>query len=117
MTRVARQILTLFVAFAIFGGITQSAGSAGFTGLRTTIRMPCDMAMPASQDHAKPMMPCKGMTPGCIKQMGCVTDVGLPARQVSHTVVVHFTTVDYSTAPSNWTGLVRQPEPLPPRTT
>ncbi len=62
------------------------------------------------------MMPCKGMTPDCIKQMGCVTDAALPARLVSTAFAAHFTVVDYWSALAELTDLVRTPEPLPPRT-
>ena len=45
--------------------------------------MPCDMAMPmADAGHGAPMAPCKGLTPECIKQMGCVANVALPIRLV-----------------------------------
>jgi hypothetical protein len=119
MGQVLRQLLFVLIAFAIVGGTTtQLAQSAQYAAPMTMVGMPCDMMMmpAAGADHGKPMAPCKGMTPDCIKQMGCVTAVALPARFASHAFAVHFTTVDYWSAPSKLATLVRTPEPLPPRT-
>lgn len=119
MFRALRQFLLVVIAFAIVGGTTaQFAQSAQYDGPMTMAGVPCDMMMPATTvaDHGKPMMPCRGMTPDCIKQMGCITDAGLPARLASHEIVVHFSAVDYWTAWSKLAGLVREPEPIPPRT-
>ena len=116
--RVLRQLLFVLIAFAMVGGTTtQLARSAQYTAPMTMAGMPCDMMMPAAgADHGKPMAPCKGMTPDCIKQMGCVTDVALPARLMSHEFAARFTTVDYWSALSQLAALDRTPEPLPPRT-
>jgi len=118
MIRVLRQCLFVLIAFAIVGGTTmQVAQSAQYAAPMTMAGMPCDMMMPAADaDHGKPSAPCQGMTPDCVKLMGCVTAVGLPARFVSHAFAAHFTTVDYWSALSKLTTLVRTPEPLPPRT-
>jgi hypothetical protein len=119
MIRVLRQLLFVLIAFAIVGGTTtQLAQSAQYAGPMTMAGMPCDMMMmsAAGGDHGRPMAPCRGMTPDCIKQMGCVTDVALPARLVNDEFVAHFTTVDYWSALSKLAELIRTPEPLPPRT-
>jgi hypothetical protein len=119
MIRVLRPFLFVLIAFAIVGGTTtQLAQSAQSIAPMTMASMPCNMMMmpAAGADHGKPMAPCKGMTPDCIKLMGCVTAVGLPARFVSHAFAGHFTTVDYWSALSKLTSLARTPEPLPPRT-
>ncbi|MBN8907719.1 MAG: hypothetical protein J0H99_14045 [Rhodospirillales bacterium] len=120
MLRILRQCLCALIAFAIVGGTTtQLARSASFVAPMTMAAgMPCDMMAPtAGAGHGKPMTPCKGMTPGCIKQMGCVADIGLPAQFVGRKDVLHFSTVDYLTTWSRLAGLVSEPEPLPPRTT
>ncbi len=80
--------------------------------------MPCDMMMPtADAGRGAPMLPCKGLTPDCIKQMGCVVDAALPSRLASTEVTVPYSVVAYWSARSEMAGLVREPEPLPPRTT
>jgi hypothetical protein len=118
MLRVAHRLLLVLIAFAIVGGTTaQLARSAQSIAPMTMAGMPCDMMMPAaSSERGEPMTPCKGMTPDCIKQMGCVADVALPARLANNEFVAHFTTVDYWSAMSELAELVNTPEPLPPRT-
>ena len=120
MLKAAHRFLVVLIAFTIVGG---SAGQfARSTQYAMTAGMPCNMEMPAvGADHAKPLtskdgMPCKGMTPDCIKQMGCVTATALPAQIVGSGIVGRFSTIDYWTARSELAGLVREPEPLPPRT-
>jgi hypothetical protein len=106
------------IAFAIVGGTTvQLAQSSQYAAPMAIAGMPCDMMMPmAEAGHGGPMAPCKGMTPDCIKQMGCVVDVALPARLASTDVTVLLSTVAYWSAWSEMAGLVREPDPLPPRT-
>jgi hypothetical protein len=118
MLKVARRLLLVLIAFAVVGGqTTQLAQSAEYAAPMTMAGMPCDMMMPAiGTDHGKPMTPCKGMTPDCIKLMGCITDVALPARFVSNAFTVRFTAVDYWSASSELAEIVSTPEPLPPRT-
>ena len=107
------------VVFAVIGGPTvQLAKPAASVAPTTMADMPCGMAMPvADAGHGAPMAPCKGLTPECIKQMGCIVDVALPARPAGSDVAVTFTAVSYWAARSELAGLIREPEPLPPRTT
>jgi hypothetical protein len=117
MLRILRRLLCVLIAFAIIGETTQLAQSAQYAAPMTMAGMPCDMVMPtADADHGKPMAPCKGMTPDCVKMMGCVADVAFPARLMSHEFAAHFTKVDYWSASSAMAALVHTPEPLPPRT-
>lgn len=115
MVKVLHRFLVVLVAFAIVGGMTARSSEYGMVA----VGMPCDMMMPApaADGHATPMAPCKTMTGDCLKQIGCVADIALPARFASLEVVTHRTSVDYWSAWSNHAGLVREPEPLPPRTT
>jgi hypothetical protein len=107
------------IAFAIVGGTTvQLAQSSQYAAPMAMAGMPCGMMMSmADAGHGEPMVPCKGMTPDCIKQMGCiVVDVALPARLASTDVTVALSTVAYWSAWSEMAGLAREPEPFPPRT-
>ena len=113
-----RRLLVVVIAFAIVGGTTsQLAKSAEYSVV--AVGTPCDMMMPAQADdgHSAPIASCKTMTVDCLKRLGCVADVALPARSASLEMVAHHTAVDYWAAWSNHAGLVREPEPLPPRTT
>jgi hypothetical protein len=119
MLRFAHRLMLVLIAFAIVGGTTvQLAQSAQGAASVTMTGMPCDMMMPMTDTgHGTPMAPCKGMTPDCIKQMGCVADVGLPARLAGLESAVRFSMVDYWSAWSAMAGVDRAPDPMPPRTT
>jgi hypothetical protein len=119
MLKAVRHFLVLLIAFAIVGGTTSElARSAQYVVAPMTMAgMPCDMAMPAAASgDTKPMPPCKGMTPDCIKLMGCVTVTALPARFRIHEITVQYSAVDYWTVSSELASLDHEPEPLPPRT-
>ncbi len=86
MLKGLRHILLLLVALALVSGTTtELARAAQDVAPMTMDGMPCTMAMPASASgETTPMAPCKGMTPGCIKLVGCVTVVALHARYTMH---------------------------------
>jgi hypothetical protein len=119
MLRFVHRFMLVLIAFAIVGGTSvQLAQSAQYVAPVTMAGMPCDMMMPmADAGHGKPMLPCKGLTPDCIKQMGCLVAVALPARPAGTEFAVPFSMVDYWPAWSAMAGADRTPEPLPPRTT
>ncbi len=119
MLRFARHLLVVLIAFAIVGGTTTQLAHAAQAGMPMMMGgVPCDMMMmPATDaDHGKPVMPCKGMTPDCVKSMGCVADVALPAPFMNHAAVLPFTAVAYWSALNILAALTYAPEPLPPRT-
>jgi hypothetical protein len=118
MRQLLRQILFALIAFAMVGGTTtQLARAAASVAPMTMAGVPCDMSMPtAGAERGSPMVPCKGMTPDCIKQMGCVADTGLPVRVASHASAARFSAVEYWDIRSEVTGFIYAPEPLPPRT-
>ena len=121
MFRVLRQLLFVLIAFAIVGATTaQLAQAAHSVAPMTMAGMPCDMSMPAAgADHGKPMVPCKGVTPDCLKLMGCaaITDIASPAQLVSTEFTTQVSVVEYWSTLSQRTGLSSTPEPNPPRTT
>jgi hypothetical protein len=118
MRQLLRQLLFALIAFAMVGGTTTQLARAAVSAAPMTMAgVPCDMSMPtAGAEHGNPMVPCKGMTPDCIKQIGCVADIGLPIRVASHESAARFSAVEYWNTWSEATGLIRAPEPLPPRT-
>lgn len=111
MLSFAHRLLAVLIAFAVIGG--PSTQSAPPTQQAMAAVMPCDMAMP---DAGTPMAPCKGLTSDCVKQMGCVVNLALPARLPSTDMVFVASLVAYWSAGSLLVGVARQPEPLPPRT-
>ena len=115
MVRLFRHIMLVLAAFALVVGSTAEVVRAA--PLAPMAGEPCDMAMPdqASGGDATPM-PCKGLTPDCIKQMGCVAVIGLPANSYAHETIVQYGTVDFWASLSKLESLDPEPEPLPPRT-
>ena len=117
MPHFARTLLFALIAFAIVGGTSVQLATSAMAIVPTVMaETPCDMAM-SDAGRDKPMAPCKGLTPDCIKQMGCITDVALPARVKTVNLPVLFTTVDYWQVRSDMAGTDRTPDPMPPRTT
>lgn len=78
--------------------------------------MPCDMMMPQTGANHDQQMPCKGLTPDCIKQMGCIADVALPTCFFAVTPAIHSGEVAYWPERSGLADFLNNPEPLPPRT-
>ena len=118
--RFVRTLFLALIAFAIVGGTAgQLARSASLVAPATMVAMPCDMAaMPtAATGHSQPMGPCKGLTPGCIEQMGCIVDVAIPVRMAAVGRRLPFGTIDWWQARSTMSGTDRTPDPMPPRTT
>jgi hypothetical protein len=109
----------LLVAVAIVGGTTMElARSTQYAPIVAAVGMPCDMAMPASVSGGdQPMQPCKGMTPDCIKLMGCAAVNALPADFLTQASTVQYSAIDYWTFESELASSDREPEPIPPRTT
>ena len=119
MLKLAHRIMVALITLAVVGGTpVQRARSSLYAAPVTMAGMPCDMTMsPADPGHGEPMAPCKGLTPHCIKQMGCVAEVGLPIRLTGIGTAERFSTVNYWFAWSAMDGMDRTPEPIPPRTT
>lgn len=118
MLRVAYRLLLVLIVFAVIGGPTVQLAQPALSMAPTMMTdMPCGMAMPvADAGHGAPMAPCKGLTPECIKQMGCIVTVALPARLADIVTAVLFSPVAYWSARSEMIGVTREPDPLPPRT-
>lgn len=116
--RFARHLLAILIAFAIVGGTSlQLTQAARFAATEMSAAMPCDQMMGmAASGHSVPMVPCKAMTPDCIKQMGCVTDVALPVRLTRSDAAIGFSMVVYWSARFGMVSVDSIPEPLPPRT-
>jgi len=67
-------------------------------------------AMPMSGMGA----PCKGMTPACIDEMGCVIVIALPASPAAVLVPVLWAAVVYLHPAATFDGRVVEPELFPP---
>ncbi len=118
MLRHAQRFLLVLIVFALVGAPSaQLAQSAGYTAPITMANMPCDQMTPAADTgQGTPMTPCKGLTPGCVKQMGCIVNVALPTKLVGTQTALSFAKVDYWSALAQPAGVASQPDPQPPRT-
>ena len=119
MLKIAHHLLLVIIAFALVGGSSvQLAQSARFAASMASAGIPCDMMMPMADAAAgqtmadggqeNPMAPCKGMTPDCTKQMGCISDVGFPARQRVADISVPSVQVSYWYSRSAMAGSTRR---------
>lgn len=113
-----RRFLVVLVAFAVIGGTTSKLAWSAEYG-PAAVGTPCDVMILAQADdvHSAPLASCKMIQVNCLKQLGCVADTAFPARFASLDVVAHHTSVNFWATWSNLAGVVREPEPLPPRTT
>ena len=102
----------------VYAGFLDAGSARGFdaalrrsqTGAPAVEDMAADPLAATKADHRK------GLTPECIKQMGCIVTVALPARLADMDIAVPFSPVAYWSAWSEMTGVAREPDPLPPRT-
>lgn len=119
MLRIVHRVLLGLLVFAVIGAPSlRLAQAARYSVLTTMVDMPCDAMTPMTgTGHSLPKMPCKGLTPDCIKQMGCVADVALPIRLTAAPGTFVFSPVAYWATGFKMAGLAREPEDSPPRTT
>lgn len=120
-----RGILVALIVAAFLGEAVQvmlpvQAANDATIGADTAMDMPCDhMAsmQGMTNDAAGHPMPCKGITPDCAKQMGCITIPAVAGRFATTVVSVSYTKVVYPSRTSDAEGLAPKPDLLPPRTT
>ena len=82
---------TMFQVAPTFGASTQTHG-AGVSG------------MTHDQDHSGGNMPCKGMLPGCVSDLGCIFLIGLPAPDFTVVTVTAWSSVSYAPASQGLRG-------------
>ena len=120
MRRFLHHVFLVLIGFAMLGGTSvQLAYSAMMQPPSAMAGMPCDMAeMPMSDAGSEnPMSPCKGLTPDCIKQMGCIVAIAISVRLMAFDMNVSSATVRYLQAHSILLGTDGTPDLMPPRTT
>lgn len=114
------QLWVVVTVLAFLGGTTLQA--MPLTGLpeisvkppTMTADMPCDqMQNIAGANNSSDHMPCKGITPDCIKQMGCIGVSSLP-RAAAFATPVTYATVDYWAPLLRLDGLSHKPALFPP---
>lgn len=117
-----RRFIVLLSVLAFFGGMTTqaipSAEALGLTKANGAAKAGPEcprMAMEhPDRDVPKPL-PCKGIMPDCVKQMGCVGSPNVPSRSAEMQRQVSYTTVTYWSLTEHRTGLSVEPDLFPPR--
>ncbi len=120
MLRLLHRLLLVVTAFAFLGGATLQAMPVTDAQVQTSgadramaAGMPCEH-MDALKGAGAPLLPCKAMTPDCIKQMGCIGFPDLPQASVLATPVAYYSAVDYRYFQQTSDGLSRKPDLFPP---
>src|SRR6516164_8441287 len=72
------------------------------------------MAMERHGDRVPTHLPCRGIMPDCVKQMGCLGMAALPDRSDVISVPVAYGTVVYGAASPVLSGRDVEPDLLPP---
>lgn len=117
--RFLHRLLLAITAFAFLGGATLQAMpvadahvQTSGAGIAMVAGMPCEH-MDSMKGAGIPLLPCKGVTPDCIKQMGCIGFPDLPQASVLATPVA-YAVVDYRQFRQTSVGLSRKPDLFPP---
>ena len=118
---ILRKLLAVLTAIAFLGvAAVQAMPHAGMAmpGSAAGPMDDCTHMGMAGTPPQTPMkqMPCKGITPDCIDQMGCVAPTALPMPSITLLSPIEHAHTAYWSQPSLRDGLTTKPELLPPRT-
>jgi hypothetical protein len=111
--KLLQQILTLLIVTAYIGATMLPAAP----GHAANARMNHAAMGGRMQDHQNPgddNMPCKGMLPGCITDLGCIFLVSLPAPDLRLVGVTAWSSVSYDNASQGLHGRTIKPALGPP---
>jgi hypothetical protein len=115
---VLHRFVVAVTVLAFVGGMTLQLmpAKAAFAAAGTlTTESDCQhMAMPPSQAVPSHTMPCKGMDPECIKQMGCLGTPSLPLQLIADFLPFVYDAVAYWMPAKSSGGRSIKPELLPP---
>ena len=108
--KMLRQILTLLIVTAYIGAtlLPAAPSHAANAGMNHADMM---------HDHQNPgdnKMPCKGMLPGCVTDLGCIFLVSLPAPDLTLVGVTAWSSVSYDNASQGLHGRTVKPALGPP---
>ena len=110
--KLLRQILTLLIVTAYIGATMVSAAPSFAAGTQMHHAAMGGMMHDQKSPHDK--MPCKGMLPGCITDLGCIFLVSLPAPDLAFTTVTAWSSVTYDNASHGLHGRTIKPALGPP---
>src|SRR5689334_12562365 len=102
-----RQILTLFIVTAYIGATMLQTAPVSAAGIG-----PHHAAMGGMMHDQQPpgdKMPCKGMLPGCISDLGCIFLVSLAAPDMTVVTVTAWSSVSYDNTSQGLRGRTIKP--------
>jgi hypothetical protein len=121
MWGVLRRVIVLLSVLAFVSGMTTqampSAEAMGFTKANAVAKAEPEcprMAMDHSDRGVPKPLPCKGIMPDCVKQMGCLGSPSLPERSDALYVPVSYRIVTYWLPSPVLSGRDIEPDLFPP---
>jgi hypothetical protein len=111
--KLLRQILTLLIVTAYIGA-TMLQAAPGYAATVETRHAAMGGMMHDHQNPGDDKMPCKGMLPGCISDLGCIFLVSLPAPHLAFVGVTAWLSVSYDNASPGLHGRTIKPALGPP---
>ena len=107
-----RQVLTLLIVTAYIGAtLLQVTPSYAATGDMNHAAMG---GMMHDQDNPRDKMPCKGMLPRCVTDLGCIFLVSVPTPDLTLVTVTTWSSVSYENASPGLRGRTIKPALGPP---
>jgi len=121
MPTARKRLITILTAFAfILAMSVQAVPSAEALGLTAAAKAAdadehCPRMAADHPERGMPrLMPCKGIMPDCVKQMGCIGSPNVPSRSAEMQMRVSYTRVIYWSLAEERTGLSIEPDLFPP---
>ena len=111
--KLLRQILTLLTVTAYIGATMLPAAPSHAANAGMNHAGMAGM-MHDRQNPGDDKMPCKGMLPGCITDLGCIFLVSLPAPDLAFATVTAWSSVTYDNASHGLHGRTIKPALGPP---
>src|ERR1700736_1137928 len=97
--KLLRRILSLLIVTAYVGATMLQAVPSYAANMNNAAMSHTDMSgMMHEQDGQRDKMPCKGMLPGCVTDLGCIFLVSLPAPDPTLVTVTARSSVIYDNA-------------------
>jgi hypothetical protein len=110
--KLLRQIVTLLIVTA-FIGATSLQDVPSFAAA-AAMNHEAIGGMMHDQDNPDDNMPCKGMLPGCVSDLGCIFLVSLPAPDLTLVAGTAWSSVSYDNASQGLQGRTIKPALGPP---
>jgi hypothetical protein len=113
--KLLRRILTLLIVTAYVGATALQAAPSYAANINHAAMSHTDMSgMMHEQDGQGDKMPCKGMLPACVTDLGCIFFVSLPAPDVSLFTATAWSSVIYPGSSESLHGRSIKPALGPP---